>query len=778
MAFPFKHNLRLSTIIGYWELQQYEDNAILAETAKSLVKKIDEHPFLRGPIDDVASLEPVKDIVSLIISAVVPPAVSNDQIMAVFKPFSLEYFYSTTPFQKLVKEAGSLLNMAQFANEEELEMKKTMSAFHAVLHQFYGVELPKENQMVMQLDREEGTTSYYHLFFDPRFCEVKLLGDKAPELTREEIDLLVRENTNVELWNEKLPPELFEFTGFAIYTLVEATHQEALTNIKDVLQSTKEPSEEMMEYFKKQVRDLTQVPDLECGISSYHTFKQVYDRCDEGGSMSLLVDDQNHFLPAFHQIANDIKGNGEAVIVPDTSESDYFKNSPKKFKSFMAVPLFADDDFIGHLELGSNLKSLDPLVYARILDLVPILANAISKRIEETENKIQSIIKEYYTSIHPAVEWKFVDAAFSILEQQMAGKKEIQEEVVFKNVYPLFASSDIRGSSTIRNQAILSDLIHQLEMAQKSLTEAERQINFPIVGETVYRLNKQLKRLKKGGLLSGDEQVIVQLLQNDIEPTIKDLEKDLPELRAFTKEHYWDLLDPELGIYYHERRKFEESITKMNDAISTFIDTEEARAQAIFPHYFEKYKTDGVEYNIYVGDAIARNKKFNNLYLKNLRLWQLLVTVETARITQDLKDSLSMPLEAGHLILVHSQPLSVKFKMDEKQFDVDGAYNIRYEIIKKRIDKVHIKDTDERLTQPNTISIIYNHEEEAREYLSYLEYLRHEGHITPQFEQFELEELQGVSGLKAFRVRLEKTSKSIMKELHSLGIKGSASLAS
>ena len=137
-----------------------------------------------------------------------------------------------------------------------------------------------------------------------------------------------------------------------------------------------------------------------------------------------------------------------------------------------------------------------------------------------------------------------------------------------------------------------------------------------------------------------------------------------------------------------------------------------------------------------------------------------------------------MPLEAGHLILVHSQPLSVKFKMDEKQFDVDGAYNIRYEIIKKRIDKVHIKDTDERLTQANTISIIYNHEEEAREYLSYLEYLRHEGYITPQFEQFELEELQGVSGLKAFRVRLEKTSKGIMKELHSLGIKASTSLAS
>ena len=29
--------------------------------------------------------------------------------------------------------------------------------------------------------------------------------------------------------------------------------------------------------------------------------------------------------------------------------------------------------------------------------------------------------------------------------------------------------------------------------------------------------------------------------------------------------------------------------------------------------------------------------------------------------------------------------------MDEKIFDVDGAYNVRYEILKKRIDKIEIK---------------------------------------------------------------------------------------
>ena len=52
-----------------------------------------------------------------------------------------------------------------------------------------------------------------------------------------------------------------------------------------------------------------------------------------------------------------------------------------------------------------------------------------------------------------------------------------------------------------------------------------------------------------------------------------------------------------------------------------------------------------------------------------------------------LRDRLPVPLETTHLILVHHAPLSIRFRFDEKRFDVDGAYNVRYEIVKKRIDK-------------------------------------------------------------------------------------------
>jgi hypothetical protein len=111
-------------------------------------------------------------------------------------------------------------------------------------------------------------------------------------------------------------------------------------------------------------------------------------------------------------------------------------------------------------------------------------------------------------------------------------------------------------------------------------------------------------------------------------------------------------------------------------------------------------------------------------------------------------------LRTTQLILAHSQPLSITFRTEERKFDVDGAYNIRYEIVKKRIDKVRIKDTNERLTQPGKIAIVYSQTKDADEYIEYIEFLQNLNLIKPGVEKYDLEELQGVVGLKALRIEV------------------------
>ena len=150
---------------------------------------------------------------------------------------------------------------------------------------------------------------------------------------------------------------------------------------------------------------------------------------------------------------------------------------------------------------------------------------------------------------------------------------------------------------------------------------------------------------------------------------------------------YREALDDDLNIVYRRRKDFELSVAAINDAISATLDAEEERAQAMFPHFFEKFRTDGVDHNIYVGAQLREDGLFDELYLRNLRIWQLMATCRIEWELARMKGDLPVPLEATHLVLVQHQPLSIRFRVDEKRCDVDGSHDIRYEIVKKRIDK-------------------------------------------------------------------------------------------
>lgn len=126
-----------------------------------------------------------------------------------------------------------------------------------------------------------------------------------------------------------------------------------------------------------------------------------------------------------------------------------------------------------------------------------------------------------------------------------------------------------------------------------------------------------------------------------------------------------------------------------------------------------------------------------------------------ARTTYRLLPQLKLPLQTTQLILVQSQGITIQFRRDERKFDVEGTYNTRYEIIKKRIDKVRIKETNERLTQPGKIAIVYSNQKELQEYEEYIRFLQKKDILKDgNIEMLELEELQGVRGLKAIRVEI------------------------
>ena len=433
---------------------------------------------------------------------------------------------------------------------------------------------------------------------------------------------------------------------------------------------------------------------------------------------------------------------------PTVFEQNFLK---RDLHNLVVAPLYYQDNLIGLLELASPRPGdLHALNTMKLQEVVPLFAMAIKRSLDELNTRIQAIIKEQCTAIHPAVEWRFAQAASHLIEARQHCATAEMEPIVFDNVYPLYGVSDIRASSMHRNAAIQSDLFDHLGLARAILDIAYRCKPLPLLAARAQRINTFMDGLQSA-LHSGDEVTIIDFLRRDVESLFS-------HIRAFCSEleekiaSYHAALDPRLGTVYKKRKAFEESVTRLNEVLSAYLDTEQEKAQAMFPHYFEKHKTDGVEYGIYIGRSMLPDGQFDPLYLHNLRLWQLLVMCGVVRQSERLKATLQVPLEMAHLVLVQQTPLSVRFRQDEKRFDIDGAYNMRYEIIKKRIDKATIIGTHERLTQPGKIAIVYSQSKEAREYREYLDYLKVAGYITAAVEAFDLEDLEGAQGLKALRI--------------------------
>ncbi len=337
------------------------------------------------------------------------------------------------------------------------------------------------------------------------------------------------------------------------------------------------------------------------------------------------------------------------------------------------------------------------------------------------------------------------------------------EPIVFRDVYPLYGLSDIRGSSDHRNLAIQADMVDHLTMAREIILLARRHRSLPILDALSYRIGKEVADLESG-LRSGDEVAKLDFIRRVVEPNFGHIQEFSPDVRQKI-DAYRTAMDPHFGTLYRKRKDFEETVDLINETVSSYLVKEEEKAQEFFPHYFEKQKTDGVDHSIYIGASMVEDGRFDLLYLKNLRLWQLMVMCRVAWQTERLKKNLKVPLEATHLILVQNTPLSIRFRPDEKRFDVDGTYDIRHEIVKKRIDKAVIKGGTERLTQPRKIAIVYSHQREALEYREYIDYLQASGYLTDELEEFDLEDLQGVHGLKALRVEVDVEAAALKQEI-------------
>lgn len=727
--------------------------------ATEMIKLFQMHPAFKEGFSDYTLLETYRKEIDLILNPLFPEPLQQNEIKAASIPFSFTSFKFSKRFQNILNNAGEEYELS-VRNFEDESMYILACTF--ILSFVYGHTVDTKRPFYFDIpDKKTGTMKYYRAAFNADFSEITAT-ENAPKITTEDFKFLLNNFDNIEVWKEKFPPNSYIFKGFGIINLFDVTSEEMLSSIKANLLAG---GDQLIYKLQNNLRDFYSLKDLKLGYSIFDNSTDKLCETVANKSNSIILNNKeeikcssNYFCETILQkvfvhhetfVISDLEAYGNA-----THKNAFYRNLYNNgIQSIILIPIKATNNGdLALLEIATpKAYDLNSVNIVKLRDIIPVFEAAVKRTSEERQNVLEATIQENYTSIHNSVKWRFYEAAEKFHVDSQKNDNAKLDEIVFNNVFPLFGQCDIKGSSNARNIAIQEDLTTQLTLAISVLEDACKTEKLPIYNELMFRVATYLSAVKKG-LNAGDEINILDFLQREIYPVfnhIKDINNSLSKKVGI----YMNRLDKNLKVVFEKRKEYEQSVNLINEKLAKYLDNKQKDAQEMFPHYFERYKTDGVEFNMYIGQSIAKNKTFDELYLYNLRLWQLQTICEMENIAFDLKDDLNHNLRVASLILVHSNSMAIKFRMDEKQFDVDGAYNIRYEIIKKRIDKAHIKNTEERITQPGKIAIIYSQDKDALEYIKYINFLQSKKQLG-KIEFLELEDLQGVAGLKALRIEV------------------------
>lgn len=752
--------LSFRPLIAYLKGRLKTEQTLKVEFYRFLLEKIEREEALRNDIQ-VDDLVKYKDTLELIFTILTPLMANEKELYwALSTPVPDKIFFSTDVFYEFLLLHKEQKEQDSLSEDHNKEKQQLQFIYRMILEKFYNFTSIYKNEILYPYTNSTtNLTTYYNIKADSQFIEITYDGE-VPELNFEQITTAIQEGNEVELLAGIIPLCNFKFDGFSVISLTDVTLQHAIDGIRDAL-ANHTYENEAYEHVIQALKTLTGNGRIEFGLFPFLKVNNKFVFEDEENTQSILLNSSRKYnlqKEAFESLASEYAENPRPVffnnLTDDKIEKFPFLDVLRKegVQSYSFLPVYYNNQLAGVLEIYAREElEVDEKLLSRLHSAMPLLGQLLQYRIEEFNAVMDEVLKDKFTALQPSVQWKFNEAVWDFLKSGK-GKKKAQEieTVTFKGLYPLFGAIDIRNSTIERNHALKEDLKVQLALLCQTLSDLRLIIPLDLIDKILFNCRDWLNRIEDF-ISSSEEALLNEFLELDVYPMLKHIEKGHPKTGQII-ESYFASIHPDSGVAFANRRTLETSMQFINTSVSEYLEDAQQSLQASYPCYFAKFRTDGVEYDIYIGQDIAPDVPFDLLYLKNIRLWQLTAMVEVARLTNSLVSQMPRALLTTQLIFIHSNPIDISFRNDERRFDVEGAYNIRYEVVKKRIDKVTVKGTEERLTQPGKIALVYFNNYEALEYREYIKYLQEQGFLQDDLETLDLEELQGVSGLKALRV--------------------------
>src|SRR5712691_10175880 len=512
---PFRTELSLAPLLAFWARAFGDDTSLEGTFARTIREETEKAPELLSPITDLAVIARHRKLVDVLMAAVFPAAVLDREYGAAIAPFQLTGFYATPPFQQLLLAEDGGFRGRMSIEASTLNAKRLLRAYALVLARVYSIELDLDYSFIFTVaDPETGLDRHFKGQFDLRFVEVVPVGP-TPPLTEEVRRRLHGNLLDADFLRQILPPENFIFRGFAIFKAVEVTDQEVLSSLKrDLIDKESIVSNTRFLALQQKLRTLFRRPGLRFGLAALNGDQVLILNYGAKSEYACI------FADSRHHTKEEFKGSvyeravrqGSPLVIDDltampdkTAVDDEIVQSGAR--NLVVAPLLYQDRVIGTFELESpHPGDLDATHLPKLHEVLPLFSMAVQRTMEELNTRIQALIKEKCTAIHPDVEWRFRRAVLNHFERRAGNAPDAAAElepIVFEHVHPLYALSDIRGSSIERSLAIQADVLAQLRLAKDVVqaghaTARARRATLP--GEQAHREDREEPEFGRRGL--------------------------------------------------------------------------------------------------------------------------------------------------------------------------------------------------------------------------------------------------------------------------------------
>src|SRR5438046_2586700 len=448
---PFRTELSLAPLVAFWARTFGDDTSLKGTFARTIREATEAAPELLAPITDPSVIDRHRKLVDMLMAAVFPAAVLDREYGAAITPFQLRGFYATPPFEQLFLADDGTFHGRMNIEPSTLNAMRLLRAYSLVLARVYSIELDLDYSFIFTVaDPETGLDRHFKAQFDLRFVEVVPVGP-TPLLSEEDRRRLRGNLLDRDFLLKILPPEKFVFRGFTILKAVEVTDQEVLSSLKrDLIDKESIVSNARFLALQQRLRTLFRRPELRFGLAALNGDQVlILNYGAKNEHACIFADSRHHTQEEFKgSVYERAVRQGSPLVIHDltampdrTAVDDEIIQTGAR--NLVVAPLLYQGRVIGTFELESpHPGDLNATHLPKLHEVLPLFSMAVQRSMEELNNRIQALIKEKCTAIHPVVEWRFRRAVLKSIEHHAARAEASGQElepIVFERVYPLYA---------------------------------------------------------------------------------------------------------------------------------------------------------------------------------------------------------------------------------------------------------------------------------------------------------------------------------------------------